>query len=116
MRGLFFVAVMLVSSVVRAEEGGTSPRVNAPKSAAAKAVRKAAKAPVATATAPAASAGAPAPAAKRPPVKAVSLDAAAVTGERQRPRAAYVLTPNVKAVRDAANTITDDHLESARKP
>jgi hypothetical protein len=113
MRGLLFLSLMLVGSAVRAEEGGSPPNVNAPKTTA-KAVRKPAKAPPATPAAPAAvNAGATAPAAKRAPVK---LEATAVTGERQRPRAAYILPPNVKAVRDAANTITDDHLESARKP
>jgi hypothetical protein len=48
--------------------------------------------------------------------KAVDLEATDVTGERQRPKVNYVLRPNVKAVRDAANSITNDHLEAARKP
>ena len=55
------------------------------------------------------------PTAKPRPGKVVSLDAASVNGERQRPKAAYVLQPNLKAVRDAANSITEDHVQSERK-
>jgi hypothetical protein len=76
----------------------------------AKAARRAAPKP-----APAAPAANAAASDKPAPRKVVSLDAAAVTGERQKPRAAYVLPPNVKAVRDAANSITDEHIESARR-
>jgi hypothetical protein len=52
---------------------------------------------------------------KAAPGKVVTLDAAAVSGEQQRPKASYVLQPNVKAVREAANSITEEHVESAAR-
>jgi hypothetical protein len=44
----------------------------------------------------------------------LAADATTVKGRQQRPQAGYVLEPNVKAVREAANGITDDHLRAQR--
>jgi hypothetical protein len=115
MRGLLLVTVVLFAVPAKAGDAGT-PQVTTAgtaQKAPVKPVRKAT--PRVRVVAPTtSSAVAAAPAAKRAPAK-VSLDAAAVTGERQKPRAAYVLPPNVKAVQDAARSITNDHVESARE-
>jgi hypothetical protein len=41
----------------------------------------------------------------------VAASAVKVSGSKQQPGASYVLEPNVGAVRDAANGITDDHVQ-----
>jgi hypothetical protein len=53
---------------------------------------------------------------RSPPPKIVTLPPESVTGERQAPRAVYVLPPNNAAVREAANSIGDEHLRAAGKP